>query len=265
MADRVARSAAAVPAVAAVRVGPAGGHLPTLGVVIAITGFPLLAAGYRAVIGEVPDLRVTGVVERRDRVADEVARLAADVVVIDVPTSTRTDSPSAGTIGTIGAIRAARPAARILAIESRCGGEDRSPATGAGAHGLLSREASPGDVLAALRCLGRGETWSSASISTDEPRADATPGMPEVAADPVPTVPGAAGDDAFETLSERAREVFRLAAIGHSSLEIARELGVSEETVHDHRALIMQRLGLHRRVELLRYALRHGIVRTTEL
>ena len=194
--------------------------------------------------------------------ADEVARLAADVVVIDVPTSPRTDSPSAGTIG---AIRAARPAARILAIESRCGGEDRSPATGAGAHGLLSREASPGDVLAALRCLGRGETWSSASISTDEPRADATPGMPEVAADPVPTVPGAAGDDAFETLSERAREVFRLAAIGHSSLEIARELGVSEETVHDHRALIMQRLGLHRRVELLRYALRHGIVRTTEL
>jgi DNA-binding NarL/FixJ family response regulator len=262
MADRIARSAAAVPAVDAVRVGPGSGDVPTLGIVIAITGFPLLAAGYRAVIGEVPDLRVTGVVERRDRVADEVARLAADVVVIDVPTSPRTDSPSAGTIG---AIRAARPAARILAIESRCGGEDRSPATGAGAHGLLSREASPGDVLAALRCLGRGETWSSASISTDEPRADATPGMPEVAADPVPTVPGAAGDDAFETLSERAREVFRLAAIGHSSLEIARELGVSEETVHDHRALIMQRLGLHRRVELLRYALRHGIVRTTEL
>jgi two-component system response regulator DesR len=171
MADRIARSAAAGPAVAAVRVGPAGGDVPTLGVVVAITGFPLLAAGYRAVIGSASDLRVAGAVERRDRVADEVARLAPDVVVIDVPTSPRTDAPSAGTIG---AIRAARPAARILAIESRCGGEDRSPATGAGAHGLLSREASPGDVLAALRCLGRGETWSSASISTDEPSADAT-------------------------------------------------------------------------------------------
>jgi DNA-binding NarL/FixJ family response regulator len=171
MADRIARSAAAVPAVDAVRVGSAGGHAPTLGIVIAITGFPLLAAGYRAVIGEVPDLRVAGVVERRDRVADEVARLAPDVVVIDVPTSPRTDSPSDGTIG---AIRAARPAARILAIESRCGGEDRSPATETGAHGLLSREASPGDVLAALRCLGRGETWSSASISTDGPSADGT-------------------------------------------------------------------------------------------
>lgn len=177
MADRVARSAAAVPAVdavpavAAVRVGPTGGHAPTLGVLISITGFPLLAAGYRAVIGEAPDLRVAGVVERRDRVADEVARLEPDVVVIDVPTSPRTDSPSAGTIG---AIRAARPAARILAIESRCGGEDRSPGTGAGAHGLLSRDASPGDVLAALRCLGRGEIWSSATFSTDEPGADAT-------------------------------------------------------------------------------------------
>ena len=141
------------------------------GVVIAITEFPLLAAGYRAVIGEVPDLHVAGVIERRDRVADEVARLAPDVVVIDVATLALPDYPSAGTIE---AIRAARPVARILAIESRCGGEERSPATGAGAHGLLSREASPGDVLAALRCLGRGETWSSASISTDEPRADAT-------------------------------------------------------------------------------------------
>jgi DNA-binding NarL/FixJ family response regulator len=171
MADRIARNAIAVPAVDAVRVGPAGGDVPTLGVVIAITGFPLLAAGYRAVIGSASDLRVAGAVERRDRVADEVARLAADVVVIDVPTAPRADCPTAGTIG---AIRAARPAARILAIESRCAGEDRSPATGAGAHGLLSREASPGDVLAALRCLGRGETWSSLSISTDEPRTDAT-------------------------------------------------------------------------------------------
>jgi DNA-binding NarL/FixJ family response regulator len=256
MADRVAASATAGP------VGAAGGDVPTLGIVIAITGFPLLAAGYRAVIGEAPDLRVAGAVERRDRVADAVARLAPDVVVVDVPTLSRTDCLSTGTIG---AIRAARPAARILAIESRCGGEDRSPATGAGAHGLLSREASPGDVLAALRRLGRGETRSSASISMDEARPDATRTVPDAVADPVPTVPGAAGDDAFDTLSERAREVFRLAAIGHSSLEIARELGVSEEAVHDHRALIMQRLGLHRRVELLRYALRHGIVRATEL
>lgn len=165
MADRVGTRGPALPA------GAAAGGVQALGVLVAITGFPLLAAGYRAVIGSASDLRVAGAVERRDRVADEVARLAPDVVVIDVPTSPRTDSPSAGTIV---AIRAARPAARILAIESRCGREDRSPATGAGAHGLLSREASPGDVLAALRCLGRGETWSSASISTDEPRADAT-------------------------------------------------------------------------------------------
>lgn len=225
--------------------------MPTLGVVLAITEFPLLAAGYRAVIDGARDLRVAGAVEQRDRVADEVARIAADIVIVDVPTSPRADRSSAGTIG---AIRAARPAARILAIESRCGRERRSPATGTGAHGLLSREASPGDVLAALRCLGRGETWLSPSISTDEP-----------VADPVPGVPEAARDDAFDTLSERAREVFRLAAVGHSSLEIARQLGVSEETVHHHRALIMQRLGLHRRVELLRYALRHGIVRATEL
>lgn len=245
MADRIETAAAAIPAGAA----PSG--TPPLVVLLAITDFPVLAAGYRAVIGGVPDLRIAGVAEHRDRVAGDVARLAADLVVIDVPTSSRADCPSAGTID---AIRAARPAARILAIQSACGRERRSREARAGADGLLLRGASPADVIAALRCLGRGETWTGPSISTDATAADADP-----------DVPAAAGGDAFDTLGEPARDVFRLAAVGRSSLEIARQLGVSEDTVHDHRALIMQRLGLHRRVELLRYALRHGIVRATEL
>jgi DNA-binding NarL/FixJ family response regulator len=245
MADRVETAAAAIPAGA-----PANGIQP-LRVLLAITDFPLLAAGYRAVIDGAADIAIADAVERRDRVVDEVARLAADIVVIDMPTSPRADCPSAGTID---AIRAARPAARILAIESACARERRSPAVGAGADGLLARQASPADVLAALRCLGRGETWTSPSPSTDER-----------APNPAPNVPEAAGDRAFDTLGEPAREVSRLAAVGHTSLEIARQLGVAEATVHAHRALIVRRLGLHRRVELWRYALRHGIVRATEL
>ena len=171
MADRVTTAAAAVP------LDPAAGGAATLRVFLAITGFPVLAAAYRAVIGAAPDLRIAGVAEHRDRLAvdvsrlaADVARLAADVVVVDVPNSTRADCPSARTIE---AIRAARPAAHILAIESACGRKRHVPATRAGADGLLPREATPGDVLAALRLLGRGEARSSSSISTDEPRADA--------------------------------------------------------------------------------------------
>ena len=245
MGDRVATRGPAVP------VGVADGRVPTLDVLLAITEFPLLAAGYRAVIGGDADFRIAGAVEHRDRVVDEVARLAPDIVVVDVPATPPADAAPATTIR---AIRAARPAARVLAIASPCGPERRSPWTDAGADGLLSRGARPDDVRAALRCLGRGAPLGSGPIAIAEPAAEAVPGVPE-----------ATGVDAFDNLSERAREVFRLAAIGHSSREIARHLGVSEETVHDDRALIMQRLGLHRRVDLLRYALRHGIVRANEL
>jgi two-component system response regulator NreC len=72
-------------------------------------------------------------------------------------------------------------------------------------------------------------------------------------------------DEAYESLGERAREVFRLAATGHTNREIARALHISEQTVHGHRAAIMERLGLHDRVDLVKYALRRGLVEVAEL
>lgn len=245
MADRTATRGADAPAGAAGR----GVLAPT--VLVAIVEVPLLAAGYRAVVGSAPDLRIASVAERLDGVADEVARLAADIVVIDAPSSTTADGAAAATIE---AIRAARPEARILAVASRCVTEPAPPAIAAGADGLLPRESTPADVLAALRALGRGEAWAGPSMPTAGRTADAPSGARE-----------ACPDGGFDALADEARAVFRLAALGGSSREIARTLGTSEQVVHAQRALIMQRLGLHRRVELLRYALRHRIVRATDL
>ena len=250
MADRAATRDADAPA------GAAGRGVQTPTVLVAIVEVPVLAAGYRAVIGMAPDLRVAGVAERRDEVAAEVARLASDIVVIDAPSSMIADGVPAGTIE---AIRAARPEIRILAVASRCGADPRAPATAGGADGLLPRESTPADVLAALRALGRGEAWAGLAMPTTKPNAAGT------AANAASDEWEASRSSRFDTLAEEAREVFRLAALGGSSREIARRLGTSEQVVHAQRALIMQRLGLHRRAELLRYALRHGIVRATDL
>ena len=59
--------------------------------------------------------------------------------------------------------------------------------------------------------------------------------------------------------------MFRLAAIGHTNREIARALHLSEQTVHNHRATIMEKLGFHDRVDLLKYALRRGVIQAAEL
>jgi len=223
---------------------------PKAGVFLAIADFPLLVAGYRAVIDATPDLQVVGAIDSRETMHEQVAGSAADIVVAEWLPSTAAGSPS---FPTIEEVRAARPTARILAIECRCGSEQFSLALRAGAHGFLTRRAAAGEVVSALRCIGRGETYVSPSMVTqmvDTYVRRSTPGAP---------------DDAFDALSEPAREVFRLVAVGHTNREIARTLHLSEQTVHNHRANVMAKLGVHDRVELLRYALRRGLVQGTEL
>lgn len=222
---------------------------PDLRVLLGIADFPLLLAGYRHVIGAAPGLRVVGVVEHAVSLDRQAVQLAAEIVVLEARPST---CPGLPLDTTIAAVRLARPAARILAVDCGGGVERLAGATAIGADGVLARDATAAEVLTAIRRLGRGETWTSPSSAA---ATGATP------------VPGTAPvcDDAFAALSEGTREVFRLAAIGHSSREIARRLNVSERTVHDHRATIMEKLGLHRRVELLCYALRRGIISATEL
>ena len=136
---------------------------PTLGVLLAIADFPVLAAGYRAVIDAAPDLRLVGLVESRERLVEEVALTAADIVVAECPASAGADD---ATWRAFGEIRAANPATRILAVELRCGGERVPVAIRAGAHGFVTREAAPADVLAALRSIGRGETCASVPVTT---------------------------------------------------------------------------------------------------
>ena len=72
--------------------------------------------------------------------------------------------------------------------------------------------------------------------------------------------PDAGIDDPYETLSDRERQILLLAAMGHTNREIARSLRLSPQTVHYHRANVMEKLGLHDRVELLRYSVRRGLL-----
>jgi len=63
----------------------------------------------------------------------------------------------------------------------------------------------------------------------------------------------------------REREVLLLAAGGHTNREIARTLHLSEQTVHNYRANIMEKLGLHDRMELLKFAIKRGVIEVADL
>jgi DNA-binding NarL/FixJ family response regulator len=72
-------------------------------------------------------------------------------------------------------------------------------------------------------------------------------------------------EDAYDTLSDREHEVLLLAAVGHTNREIARALHLSEQTVHNYRATVMEKLGFHDRVELLKFAIRRGVINVADL
>jgi two-component system response regulator NreC len=221
-----------------------------LGVLLAIFDFPMLNAGLREVIDAEQDMEVIGEVESPQALGDEVARSVADVVIAECLPFDRSGCTS---FQSIESIRAARPDAKILALECRSSSEQFSLAIRAGADGFLTREARAADVVTALRSVARGQTYVSPSIVT------------RMVNTYVLKSPQGALEDRYEDLSEREQEVLLLAAIGHTNREIARTLHLSEGTIHSYRANVMEKLGFHDRVELLKYAIRRGLIDIADL
>jgi DNA-binding NarL/FixJ family response regulator len=119
----------------------------------------------------------------------------------------------------------------------------------AGARGILGKRAAPGDLHKALRAVVEGEIWSSRRILTASLERLISPAAPS---------PRAAASDLHAPLSDREREVFRLAAMGFGNKELAATLSISEATVKVHLTHIFQKLGLRGRGELA--AAYHGLL-----
>jgi DNA-binding NarL/FixJ family response regulator len=232
----------------------ASGNVPgngkRLGVLLAIFEFPMLNVGLREVIDAEPDLKVIGEVPDRESMRGIVQASTADVVITECLPYDRSGCTS---FQEIEAIRAMKPALKILALECRCSSEQFSLAIKAGADGFLTREAQASDFVTALRSISRGETYVSPSIVTRM-----------VNTYVLKSTQGAL-EDPFESLSDREREVMLLAAVGHTNREIARTLHLAEQTIHNYRATVMEKLGFHDRVELLKFAIRRGIINVADL
>lgn len=228
---------------------PPGGN-NRLGVLLAIFDFPMLNVGYRTAIDGELDMHVVGEIESRDALFAQLERTPADVVIAEcIPFG----QDGCSSFQTIESIKAAMPALKVLALDCRCGHEQFSLALKAGADGFLTRNEQPADVVNALRCVSRGQTYVSPSIVT------------KMVNTYVLRSPHGQVEDVYDTLSERDREVLLLAAVGHTNREIAKTLHLSEQTVHNYRANIMEKLGFHDRVELLKFAIRRGVIEVSDL
>ena len=220
-----------------------------LGVLLSMYDFPVMNVGLRAIIDAEADMHVIGEAVSRESMLRHLDQGGVDVVIMESLLQKENGRTS---IEALEAVRSAGSDAKVLALAWQSS-EHFSLALKAGADGFLTRGAEPADIVSAIRCLGRSETYVSPSIVT------------RMVNTYLLKVPSGGAEDPYDLLTDREKEVLLLVAIGHTNKEIATIFNLSIQTVHNHRARLMEKLGFHDRVELLKYAFRRRLVNADEL
>lgn len=195
--------------------------------------------GLRALLEGEPDFSLVGEASDGTEVLPLVERLKPDVVVLDIK------MPGLSGIEVAREV-AKKTATKIVMLSMYSEEAYVAQSLRAGASAYVLKEARAGDLVHAIREVAEGRRYLSAPLleRSIESYLEAA----------------AATLDTYETLSPREREVLLHAAQGESNPDIAQKLGISPRTVETHRANLMRKLGLKGQTDLVRYAIKRGIV-----
>jgi two-component system response regulator NreC len=139
------------------------------------------------------------------------------------------------------------PEVRVLVLTMHDDEEFFFPVLRAGASGYILKEAEPQELLYAIRQVSQGQVFLS-------------PAVAKAVLEGFITATASPEDEKYSALTPREKEVLQLAAAGRTNREIAETLFLSVRTVEKYRQAVMQKLGLDRREELTRYAIRKGLI-----
>lgn len=197
----------------------------------------VVRSGFRMILDAQADMTVVGEASDGPGAVALAAKERPDVMVMDIGMA------GMNGIEATRAILKANPGARVLALSMQKDGVYVREMLRAGARGYLLKDSGEQDLLAAVRAVHAGKGWLSPGVSDavlQDYRRHVT--------------------DPIDLLSPREREVLRRIAEGKTNKEIAQALGLSVYTVEAHRGRIMEKLNLHSIAELVRFALRKGLV-----
>jgi DNA-binding NarL/FixJ family response regulator len=203
----------------------------------------LVRSGFRMILGADAGLEVVGEASDGVEAVAEAARLAPDVVLMDVR------MPRVDGIEATRQISLFAAAPRVLVLTTFDLDEFVFAALRAGASGFLLKDAPEAQLLAAIRVVADGGSLFAPAVTRKLIERFASLGEP-------PSPPAVA-----ETLTAREVEVLRLLARGRSNAEIAAELVVSEHTVKTHVAHVLSKLDLRDRIQAVILAYESGLVR----
>ena len=196
----------------------------------------MVLEGLRLLLEGQSDMRVVGEARSLDDALASEIDPDPDVILADL-----VQGPAKGA-DVVTALRDRFPAAAVLVLTMADDYAVVRSVLSAGARGYLSKAAAGGDLIDAVRRVARGEDYLHHSVGVALARGEM----------------GGSQEQVY--LSEREMSVGRLLALGHTNTEVAGLLIVSVRTVETYRAHLFRKLGVHTRAELVRVALRTGLI-----
>ena len=198
----------------------------------------IVREGLKRIVSSVDDMQVTGEAADGTEVMQRVRELSFDVLMLDL------SMPGRSGMELIKLVHAEKPKLRILVLSMHQELQYAVRAIKSGASGYLTKESAPSLLEQAIRKLAGGGAFISAEVAE------------QLA---LGAMPGGEGLP-HENLSNREFEVLRLLVAGTSVTDISLRLKLSVKTVSSHKANLMHKMGLSNQSELIRYALKHGLI-----
>ena len=202
----------------------------------------VVRSGLRMLLENEPGMQIIGEAGSASEALQAVERLQPDVILLDI------GLPDISGIEVARQVKQRSPATAIVALTIHEDEEYFFKMLEAGAVGYVPKRAAPEELIQAIQAAASGEVYLYPSLAKLLVR------------DFLTTEGGARSARALDGLTDREQEVLALLAEGEGNPEIADRLGISPKTVSRHRENIMRKLNLHSRSELVKYAIRKGII-----
>ena len=201
----------------------------------------IVRAGIKMLFLAEKDMEIVGEVGTGSEAIEAVQKLKPDVVIMDVA------MPGMSGIEATRQIKQVSPDTVVLALTMYEDEQYFFEMLDAGASGYIPKRAAPDDLVSAIRVVNEGNVFLHSTLAKFL--------MKEIMERSTPVDSSVA-----EELTPREQEVLTYIAEGYTNREIAEALSISVKTVDRHRENIMEKLNLHSRVELVKYAIEKGLI-----
>lgn len=210
--------------------------------VLVVDDHTIVRDGICALLALAGDVEVVGEATNGSEALKKVEELSPDVVLMDI------SMPVMGGLEATRRICKEFSKTKVLVLTQYDDKEYFFPVIESGASGFISKAAASSELTAGIRSVFRGDSYLSPSVTK------------LLVENYQNTASQRSTQDPYNRLTEREREVFKLLAEGHSTQEIAEILVITPKTVDGHKTNLMAKLGIHNRIDLVKYALRKGVI-----